>query len=74
MEETKMFNLFKPKKLYCVRFSWFEDDAIKQEIVKAKDIVDAWEQIKRKHGTTANFCHSITEIKAEEFGGANRIR
>ena len=68
-----MINLFRPKKLYCVRFSWFEDDAIKQEIVKAKDVVGAWNQIKRRHGATANFCYSIIEIKPEEFKGANKI-
>ena len=65
-----MFNLFRKKKLYCVRFSWFEKDPIKQEIVKAEDVVDAWEQIKRKHGFTANFCHSVIEIKSEEFKGS----
>ena len=68
-----MFNLFRPKKLYCVRFSWFENDFIKQELVRAKDVVDAWERIKRKHGTTANFCYSVTEVKPEEFQGVNRI-
>ena len=69
-----MINLFKPKKLYCVRWKWdnFSEYALNQTIVKARDVADAWKKLKNEH-PLAEYCHSIVEIKPEEFQGVNRI-
>ncbi len=65
-----MFKLFKrkPKKIYCVRWK-DEDKDICQDIVRAKDIAEAWATVKNEHGWRAIACLSITEIETEEFKG-----
>ena len=60
-----MFNLFKPNKVYCVRWSWGCGDC-NQDIVCARDVAHAWRKLKREH-PFAVYCFSITEIKSEEF-------
>jgi hypothetical protein len=61
-----MFNLFKPKKIYCVRWAWVDDGIPNQDIIRARDIAHAWTKLKRKHPYAA-YCYSITEIKSEGF-------
>lgn len=60
-----MFNLFKPKKVYCVRWAWM-DGVPRQDILSARDTAHAWKKLKREH-PFAVYCFSITEIKSEEF-------
>lgn len=60
-----MFNLFKPKKVYCVRWAW-ADGSLQQDIIRARDTAHAWAKIKGEH-PLAGYCYSITEIKPEEF-------
>lgn len=60
-----MKNLFKPKKVYCVRWAW-PDGRLKQDIICARDVAHAWRKLKREH-SCATYCYSITEIKSEEF-------
>lgn len=66
--------LFKKKKIYCV--SWKYDNlpvyALNQTIIRATDAADAWRKLKSEH-PSADHCHSIIEIKPEEFPGGNRI-
>lgn len=64
-----MFNLFKPKKVYCVRYKYFATGNLYQDIVTAVDAPDAWNKVRRRN-RGAELCLSITEIKAEEFKGA----
>ena len=60
-----MFNLFKPEKVYCVRWAWC-DRTPNQDIICARDTAHAWRKLKREH-PFAVYCFSITEIKSEEF-------
>ena len=73
MEEINV-RLFKKKKIYCVSWKWDNNQvyALNQSIVRAHDIAGAWEALKKEH-PTADYCHSIIEIKPEEFQGVNRI-
>jgi hypothetical protein len=66
--------LFKKKKIYCVSWKWYNTsvEALNQSIVKAYDVAGAWKVLKREH-PTADYCHSIIEIKPEGFQGVNRI-
>lgn len=65
-----MFNLFKPKKVYCVRWAW-SDGIPNQDIICARDVAQAWKKLKIDH-PFAIYCFSITEIKPEEFKGENQ--
>ncbi len=68
-----MFKWIKTKftKIYCVR--WInEDENTCQDIVRAKDIAEAWDIIKRKYGWRALYCISIVEIEPEEFNSERR--
>ena len=65
-----MFDLFKPKKIYCVRWGWY-DKWPNQEIIYARDVAQAWKKLKREH-PHAVYCFSITEIKPEEFNPERR--
>ena len=60
-----MFNLFKPKKVYCVRWG-YNIKNVNQDIICARDTAHAWRKLKREH-PCALYCFSITEIKSEEF-------
>lgn len=66
--------LFKKKKIYCVSWKWdnLPVHALNQTIVRATDTEDAWKKLKNEH-PLAEHCHSIVEIKPEEFQGVNRI-
>lgn len=64
-----MFNWFKPKKVYCVKYKYFAYGNLYQDIVTAVDVADAWNKVhKRTHGA-ADVCISITEIEPDEFRG-----
>lgn len=60
--------LFKKKKIYCVSWKWENRPgyALNQTIIKATDTADAWRKLKNEH-PMAEYCHSIVEIKPEEF-------
>ena len=56
----------KSKKIYCVR--WIDEDKNTcQDIVRAEDIAEAWDIIKRGYGWRALYCISIIEIADEDF-------
>ena len=57
--------MFKRKKTYCIRWAWVTG-TVYQEIVLAKDIAHAWQELKKEH-PSAVYCFSITEIKKDEF-------
>ena len=66
--------LFKKKKIYCVSWKWYNHPGytLNQTIIKATDAANAWRKLKNEH-PSAEHCHSIIEIKPEEFQGVNRI-
>jgi hypothetical protein len=64
-----MFNLFKPKKVYCVKYMYTSVGCTYQEIVTAVDVAHAWDKVRRRHWG-AEVCLSITEIETDEFRGA----
>lgn len=62
-----MLNLFKPKKIYSIKWGYNFGD-VNHDIISARDIAHAWKKLKREH-PCALYCFSVTEIKSEEFEG-----
>ena len=55
--------LYKPKKTYCVVWSYdSQKDCSYTEWVKARDIVEAWNKVRKKHCMEIN-CRKIVVFK-----------
>ena len=63
-----MFNLFKPKKLYCVKYMLTRGGWEYQDVVSACDVAHAWNKVRRRN-LGAQVCLSIVEIKSGDFKG-----
>ena len=60
-----MFNLFKPKKTYCMVYKDFYENRYR-DIVRAKNIVDAWNKAKNRSIIRTDYCISITELEDDK--------
>ena len=66
-----MFNLFKPKKIYCVRWATSDTSySTYQDIVSAKDIAQAWNKVKSRV-SNADYCISITDRKSTRLNSSH---
>lgn len=61
-----MFQLFKNKKTYLVIWGYISNSTRYSNIVKAKDIEEAWRKVVKNSRGTANICYSIRDITNKE--------
>ena len=61
-----IFYLFKPKRTYLVVWGYIPSGARHSDIVKAKDIEEAWRKVVKNSRGTANICYSIRDITNKE--------